>query len=172
MGGVEPVLSLVDAATAQPSCSFHPGTRFVDVLRDGARVRGVRVADDAGVLVGRAPAWTAPGVLVLGDAAHPMSPVRAQGINLALRDVIVAANHLVPAAAAAGPDALDAACRAVQADARAGSWRYAVARHGARLLGRYRWAQRAWLARQRDLRFGSTAVELTAARAPVVDEAP
>jgi 2-polyprenyl-6-methoxyphenol hydroxylase-like FAD-dependent oxidoreductase len=25
-----------------------------------------------------------------------MSPVRAQGINLALRDVIVAANHLVP----------------------------------------------------------------------------
>lgn len=42
------------------------------------------------------PQWHAPGVLLLGDAAHPMSPVRAQGINLALRDVIVAANHLVP----------------------------------------------------------------------------
>ncbi|MEO0844451.1 MAG: FAD-dependent monooxygenase, partial [Cyanobacteria bacterium J06643_5] len=37
-----------------------------------------------------------PGILLLGDAAHPMSPIRAQGINVALRDVIVAVNHLVP----------------------------------------------------------------------------
>jgi 2-polyprenyl-6-methoxyphenol hydroxylase-like FAD-dependent oxidoreductase len=49
------------------------------------------------VLVGRAPRWTVPGLLLLGDAAHPMSPVRAQGSNLALRDAVVAANHLVPA---------------------------------------------------------------------------
>jgi 2-polyprenyl-6-methoxyphenol hydroxylase-like FAD-dependent oxidoreductase len=48
------------------------------------------------VVVGRCPRWYQPGVLLLADAAHPMSPVRAQGINLALRDVIVAANHLVP----------------------------------------------------------------------------
>lgn len=48
------------------------------------------------VVVGRCPHWHRPGVLLLGDAAHPMSPVRAQGINVALRDVIVAANHLVP----------------------------------------------------------------------------
>ncbi|MEM9219683.1 MAG: FAD-dependent oxidoreductase [Cyanobacteria bacterium P01_F01_bin.150] len=48
------------------------------------------------VLVGRCPAWHKPGVLLLGDAAHPMSPVRAQGINMAFRDVIVTANHLVP----------------------------------------------------------------------------
>lgn len=48
------------------------------------------------VVVGRCPSWHQPGVLLLGDAAHPMSPVRAQGINLAFRDVIVAANHLIP----------------------------------------------------------------------------
>ncbi|MEM1395016.1 MAG: FAD-dependent oxidoreductase [Cyanobacteria bacterium P01_H01_bin.150] len=48
------------------------------------------------VVVGICPSWYAPGVLLLGDAAHPMSPIRAQGINVALRDVIVAVNHLVP----------------------------------------------------------------------------
>ena len=48
------------------------------------------------VVVGRCPQWHAPGILLLGDAAHPMSPVRAQGINIALRDVIVAANYLIP----------------------------------------------------------------------------
>jgi 2-polyprenyl-6-methoxyphenol hydroxylase-like FAD-dependent oxidoreductase len=49
------------------------------------------------VIVGLCPSWHTPGVLLLGDAAHPMSPIRAQGINVALRDVIVAVNHLVPA---------------------------------------------------------------------------
>ena len=48
------------------------------------------------VVVGRCPSWHRPGIILLGDAAHPMSPVRAQGINMALRDVIVAANYLVP----------------------------------------------------------------------------
>jgi 2-polyprenyl-6-methoxyphenol hydroxylase-like FAD-dependent oxidoreductase len=48
------------------------------------------------VTVGLCPRWDAPGVLLLGDAAHPMSPIRAQGINMALRDAIVATNHLVP----------------------------------------------------------------------------
>lgn len=48
------------------------------------------------IVVGRCPQWHRPGVLLLGDAAHPMSPIRAQGINMALRDVIVATNHLVP----------------------------------------------------------------------------
>jgi 2-polyprenyl-6-methoxyphenol hydroxylase-like FAD-dependent oxidoreductase len=48
------------------------------------------------IVVGQAPLWHRPGLLILGDAAHPMSPIRAQGINMALRDVIVAVNHLVP----------------------------------------------------------------------------
>ena len=48
------------------------------------------------VIVGRCDRWSIPGLLLLGDAVHPMSPIRAQGINMALRDAIVAANHLVP----------------------------------------------------------------------------
>ena len=48
------------------------------------------------IVVGRCPHWQMPGLLLLGDAAHPMSPIRAQGINMALRDVVVAANYLVP----------------------------------------------------------------------------
>jgi 2-polyprenyl-6-methoxyphenol hydroxylase-like FAD-dependent oxidoreductase len=44
----------------------------------------------------RVTGWSKPGVLVIGDAAHTMSPVGGQGINVALRDAIVAANHLVP----------------------------------------------------------------------------
>ena len=47
-----------------------------------------------------------------------------------------------------------------QGDVRSGSWRFGLAKRGARLLGRYRWAQNAWLERQRDLRFGSTEVKL------------
>ncbi|AFZ33698.1 FAD dependent oxidoreductase [Stanieria cyanosphaera PCC 7437] len=48
------------------------------------------------VVVGRCPQWHQPGLLLLGDAVHPLSPIRAQGINMALRDVIVAANYLIP----------------------------------------------------------------------------
>ncbi|PIG92269.1 FAD-dependent oxidoreductase [Gloeocapsopsis sp. IPPAS B-1203] len=48
------------------------------------------------VVVGQCPRWYQPGVLLLGDAAHPMSPIRAQGINMALRDAIAATNYLVP----------------------------------------------------------------------------
>jgi 2-polyprenyl-6-methoxyphenol hydroxylase-like FAD-dependent oxidoreductase len=48
------------------------------------------------VVVGRCDRWSIPGLILLGDAVHPMSPIRAQGINMAFRDAIVAANHLVP----------------------------------------------------------------------------
>jgi 2-polyprenyl-6-methoxyphenol hydroxylase-like FAD-dependent oxidoreductase len=133
------------------------------------------------VLVGRCRSWSAPGVLLLGDAAHPMSPVRAQGVNLALRDAIVAANHLVPALRGGDAAALDAAARAIQAergpevvrvqalqareargqgDARSAIWRFALARWLAPRLGRRRWVQRAWLRRQRGLRLGVTDVRL------------
>ena len=61
--------------------------------------------------------WTRPGLLLLGDAAHTMSPVGAQGLNVAIRDAVVAANHLVPVLSGdAAPEAVDAAARAVQAE--------------------------------------------------------
>ncbi len=49
------------------------------------------------VVTDRVVGWAGPGTLLIGDAAHTMSPVGGQGINLALRDAIVAANELVPA---------------------------------------------------------------------------
>lgn len=54
------------------------------------------------VRVGLAPCWHRPGLLLLGDAAHPMGPVRAQGLNMALRDAVVAAGQLAPLLATGG----------------------------------------------------------------------
>lgn len=45
----------------------------------------------------RLNSWHVPGMLFIGDAAHTMSPVAGQGINLAIRDSIVAANHMIRA---------------------------------------------------------------------------
>jgi 2-polyprenyl-6-methoxyphenol hydroxylase-like FAD-dependent oxidoreductase len=69
------------------------------------------------VICDRLRDWTAPGVLMIGDASHPMSPVGGQGINIALRDAVVAANHLGRALANdADAIALDGAARRVQAE--------------------------------------------------------
>jgi 2-polyprenyl-6-methoxyphenol hydroxylase-like FAD-dependent oxidoreductase len=67
------------------------------------------------VVSDRVEEWTKPGALLIGDAAHTMSPVGAQGLNIALRDAIVAANQLVPVLSgdAAGGE-IDAAARRVQ----------------------------------------------------------
>lgn len=60
--------------------------------------------------------WARPGALVIGDAAHTMSPVGGQGLNVALRDAVVAANHLVPAFLHGGD--LDAAAALVEPERR------------------------------------------------------
>ncbi len=65
--------------------------------------------------------WTRPGMLVIGDAAHTMSPVGGQGLNHAIRDAVVAANRLVPVLAGeASVDAarIDAATQAVPRERR------------------------------------------------------
>jgi 2-polyprenyl-6-methoxyphenol hydroxylase-like FAD-dependent oxidoreductase len=68
------------------------------------------------ITVGRCERWCRPGLLLLGDSAHPMSPIRAQGINMALRDVVVAANHLIPALRQHNLNAIDAALPQIQAE--------------------------------------------------------
>jgi 2-polyprenyl-6-methoxyphenol hydroxylase-like FAD-dependent oxidoreductase len=44
--------------------------------------------------VGRAERWQLPGLLLIGDAAHIMTPVGAAGINYAIQDAVVASNLL------------------------------------------------------------------------------
>jgi 2-polyprenyl-6-methoxyphenol hydroxylase-like FAD-dependent oxidoreductase len=69
------------------------------------------------VVCGRLSRWTVPGLLLIGDAAHPMSPVGGQGVNLALRDALVAANNLVPALiSSAGLEVIDAAAARVETE--------------------------------------------------------
>jgi 2-polyprenyl-6-methoxyphenol hydroxylase-like FAD-dependent oxidoreductase len=67
------------------------------------------------VVADRLERWWVPGMLLIGDAAHPMSPVGAQGLNVALRDALVAANHLVPALLEdASPEAIDRTLERIQ----------------------------------------------------------
>lgn len=130
------------------------------------------------VQVGAARQWRRPGLLLLGDAAHPMSPVRAQGINLALRDALVAARELLQVThsreAGQRQRRLDQAAATIEhqrksevrqlqrlqlAELRQGHWvgHNAIARNGlslaAPLLGPA--ARQVWMARQRPLREGT-----------------
>lgn len=82
------------------------------------RLRAVPLAAIQGpvrlpVQVGRLESWWRPGLLLLGDAAHPMSPLRAQGINMALRDALVAARKLLPVLGQGDPEALDRVLAAI-----------------------------------------------------------
>ena len=97
---------------AEAFAALAPAWLAAHVRGNATRVRGPEALS---VQVGCCPRWQQPGLLLLGDAAHPMSPVRAQGINMALRDAIVAANWLVPPLRqGAGPQAIDAVLPRIQ----------------------------------------------------------
>ena len=48
------------------------------------------------VAVNRLEQWARPGLLMIGDAAHAMSPAGGVGINLAIQDAVATANLLGP----------------------------------------------------------------------------
>ncbi len=89
-----------------------PLARLLRTLPDTAVQGPVRLP----VRVGLCRRWQRPGLLLLGDAAHPMSPLRAQGINMALRDALVAARHLEPALADGDSGAIDAAIATIASE--------------------------------------------------------
>ena len=91
----------------------------LDAFRDRVRAIGPETArvdesvtswDDVKLLtvtVDRLEQWHRPGLLVIGDAAHAMSPIAGVGINLAVQDAVATANLLAaPMAAGEDPDPL------------------------------------------------------------------
>ncbi|GAA3628732.1 FAD-dependent oxidoreductase [Microlunatus ginsengisoli] len=67
----------------------------------------------------RVERWWRPGLLLIGDAAHVISPVGGNGILMAIQDAVAATNRLVPALRSArtgATDVPDGVLAAVQAD--------------------------------------------------------
>jgi len=126
------------------------------------------------VRVGVCDRWSVPGLLLIGDAAHPMAPNRAQGINMALRDAMVVANYMHDVDKRNGPVPADV-FQAIQAERQPevevvqkmqlAEWRkvelistpglpYQGFKAIASTFGRFRFAQNIWLHEQKGLREG------------------
>ncbi|MEU4540810.1 FAD-dependent oxidoreductase [Streptosporangium sp. NPDC023825] len=97
-GGFETLRSQGIEAVREPVARLLPflGDR-IGQLRDFEAVSMLSVA------LNRLRRWHRPGLLVIGDAAHAMSPIFGVGINLAVQDAVAAAN-LLAAPLAAGAE--------------------------------------------------------------------
>lgn len=63
--------------------------------RLGPHISALRSFDEVSLLtvvIDRLERWSRPGLLMIGDSAHAMSPVGGVGINLAVQDAVAAAN--------------------------------------------------------------------------------
>ncbi|MEM7134633.1 MAG: FAD-dependent oxidoreductase [Chloroflexota bacterium] len=63
-------------------------TRIVETLHDWKNIAWLNVTGS------RLDQWWQPGLLLIGDAAHVMTPIGGVGINYAIQDAVVAANVL------------------------------------------------------------------------------
>ncbi|HEY6515571.1 MAG TPA: FAD-dependent oxidoreductase [Steroidobacteraceae bacterium] len=88
-GGFERVKSAGIEALRSRVCALSP---FL-----GDRLTALRSFEDLKLLtvtVDLLRQWWRPGLLLIGDAAHAMSPVGGVGINIAVQDAVAAANQL------------------------------------------------------------------------------
>jgi 2-polyprenyl-6-methoxyphenol hydroxylase-like FAD-dependent oxidoreductase len=80
----------------------------LDRLLPGMKVAVAALADWSqvsmlSVRLNRLARWHLPGLLLIGDAAHAMSPIGGVGINLAVQDAVAAARLLGSTFAGGGP---------------------------------------------------------------------
>ncbi len=78
-----------------------------------AEVTGWRDTSMLDIFTTTSPRWTMPGLVLVGDAAHTMTPVLAQGVNNAIVDALVLTDEI---RAAVPPDAVVATALDAAAD--------------------------------------------------------
>ena len=85
-----------DAVRARGLDAFRADVARVAPMA-GGHIGAIHSWDDVKLLtvaLDRLTTWDAPGLLVIGDAAHAMSPIGGVGINVAIQDAVAAANIL------------------------------------------------------------------------------
>jgi 2-polyprenyl-6-methoxyphenol hydroxylase-like FAD-dependent oxidoreductase len=93
--GVPDIASLKEALASRLPGSL--GSHLRSELSESQEVERLEIEPS------RASSWWRPGLLLIGDAAHCFAPYGGVGIALALRDALVAANHLSRAFRDEGP---------------------------------------------------------------------